>query len=106
MSDIAHPPRVLRNNFRRHYVWSGIASAGRDRRSARRQCAGAKNSLGSTGNSVAGGLGGLLAGGGIGALLSGDSVNTLVQVLSSGVGGGVGGGILAAIAGMVLKGKN
>jgi len=71
--------------------------------------AGAKNlSLGTAGNSVVGGVGGLLgglltsmiAGGGAGIDLSNLDIGALVQSVA---GGGVGGAILTVIAGMVKK---
>lgn len=72
--------------------------------------AGAKNlSLGTTGNSVVGGVGGLLGGlltsmmaggGGAGIDFSSLDIGALVQAIG---GGGVGGAILTVIAGMVKK---
>ena len=71
--------------------------------------AGAKNlSLGTAGNSVVGGVGGLLgglltnmmAGGGAGLDLPNLDIGALVQSLA---GGGVGGAILTVIAGMLKK---
>ncbi len=71
--------------------------------------AGAKNlSLGTAGNSVIGGVGGLLgglltsmmAGGGAGIDFSNLDIGALVQTVA---GGGVGGAILTVIAGMVKK---
>ncbi len=71
--------------------------------------AGVKNaSLGTAGNSVVGGVGGLLgglltsmmAGGGTGLDLSNLDIGALVQSVA---GGGVGGAILTVIAGMLKK---
>lgn len=71
--------------------------------------AGVKNaSLGTAGNSVVGGVGGLLgglltsmmAGGGAGIDLSNLDIGALVQSLA---GGGIGGAILTVIAGMLKK---
>ncbi|WP_128513929.1 hypothetical protein [Tabrizicola thermarum] len=71
--------------------------------------AGAKNlSLGTAGNSVVGGVGGLLgglltnmmAGGGAGIDLSNLDIGALAQAIG---GGGIGGAILTVIAGMVKK---
>ena len=72
--------------------------------------AAAKNvSLGKAGNSVVGGVGGLLGGllanwlggaGGAGIDLSNLDIGALVQSLA---GGGIGGAILTVIAGMVKK---
>jgi hypothetical protein len=71
--------------------------------------AGAKNlSLGTAGNSVVGGVGGLLgglltsmmAGGGAGLDLSNLDIGALIQAVG---GGGVGGAILTVIAGMLKK---
>lgn len=72
--------------------------------------AGAKNlSLGTAGNSVVGGLGGLLGGlltgllggaGGAGLDLSSLDIGALVQSVA---GGGVGGAVLTMIAGFVKK---
>ena len=71
--------------------------------------AGAKNlSLGAAGNSVVGGVGGLLGGfltsmmtgGGAGIDLSNLDIGALVQTIG---GGGVGGAILTVIAGMLKK---
>lgn len=71
--------------------------------------AGMKNaSLGTAGNSVVGGVGGLLgglltsmmAGGGAGLDLSNLDIGALVQTVA---GGGVGGAILTVVLGMVKK---
>jgi hypothetical protein len=71
--------------------------------------AGAKNlSLGTAGNSVVGGVGGLLgglltsmmAGGGAGLDLSNLDIAALVQTIG---GGGIGGAILTVVAGMLKK---
>ncbi|MFA5551456.1 MAG: hypothetical protein WDA03_07540 [Trueperaceae bacterium] len=64
-------------------------------------------SLGSTGNSIAGALGGL----GLGQLLpllglgDGGTATDMTSILTSVLGGGGGGAILTAVAGMLFKGK-
>lgn len=66
-----------------------------------------EKSLGSTGNSIAGALGGL----GLGQLLpmlgigDGATATDMSSILTSVLGGGGGGAILTAIAGMLFKGN-